>query len=411
VLGRHFLVIHELRIQVHFSPRDHEAHSPNMADSLALLCYAESPAETDSMVRELERIGYQAKICTVPSVDDLQMRLSRPDDWHLVVVRRSSEIESVTNILAMIRELAPDLPCILQVAEGDETAIAAGCRPAGPELWSVGQPQLFGPLVARAIERGKLRRRVAELEDALQRTRRLDSVGTLAGAMAHELNNLLTPIMIAAELLEEDEPDSKNQGLLEGLMTSSRRAADAVKQLQRFIWGKESEIRELDVVEMMRELEKLLRFSLPKSIKLEVTVPRTPCSIKGEPAELFQVIMALAANAREAMSEGGKLTVRCEQVTYVTNPETAAQGLFPGDYVRILVSDTGPGMPPEVLARAGEPFFTTRPVGCGLGLGLATSRMLVARHGGVLHVESAAGEGTRVAVHFPAQLSTTAQST
>jgi signal transduction histidine kinase len=377
-----------------------------MADSLAILSFSKASGSSHSIVRDLEPMGYRAVVREVSSVAQLRDRLAESGPWDLAIIDWVEPGDTGLEVVSVVRRVAPTLPCILRIGNLDVLPPLDYRQPGSPELCPAGLPQLLGPMVARALERAELRRRAAEQNEMLERTRRLDSVGSLAGPMAHELNNLLTPILIAAELLAEDEEQEENRGLLDGLLASSRRAADAVRQLQMFIWGKVSEDRELDLKETMQQLMPLLRFSLPKTIKLEMTVPDDLWAIDGVPAEIFQIMMALAANAREAMAEGGTLAVECEHVVLADTALVGSVQLTPGDYVRILVRDTGTGMPADVLARAGEPFFSTKSNSTGLGLGLATCRELVTRHGGALRIDSTEGKETRVSIYFPANHST-----
>lgn len=374
-----------------------------MADRMAILFFSKSPESSRGIVRDLESAGHPAVVTEASSVDQLREQLDSSERWDLLVIDWPEMTGSEREIVDLVRQRAPSLPCILRVNEDDGLPPFDFHQPGSPDLWPANLPQSLGPIVARALERSELRRLVSQQQEMIQRSRRLDCVASLAGPMAHELNNLLTPIMIAAEMLAEDERGGENQGLLDGLVESSRRAAEAVRQLQMFIWGKVTEAREMDMAETMRRLEQLLRFSLPKTIQLRMMLPDVPWTIAGDPAEIFQVMMALAANARDAMPDGGALTVECENVVIEEATRSDGTAPAPGRYVRILVADTGTGMPAEVLARAGEPYFSTKSnaKGMGLGLGLATCQGLVTRRGGAFQIESTEGEGTRVSVFLP----------
>jgi signal transduction histidine kinase len=396
------------KLVLRFECDDSDPFSPGqrlMVVPLAVLLFADSDEVAEPIVRELERVGFRPEALRVTTADDLKMQLS-VRKWQLVVAEETVKNVAGRQALELVNEMAPGLARVLVVEQLDGERTAAFSRPEMPQLLPKNMLHLAGPTVARALDGGELQQRLMDRDAELRRTRRLDSIGSLAGAMAHDLNNLLTPILIAAELLSEDAEEGANKPLCDGLLTSSRRAADLVKNLQSFIWGRSPEFREVRPQDILDELQQLMQFTLPRTITRQVDLAPDLQPILGEPSQLVQVLMSLIANAREAMPDGGDLTVRGENVELRWQDLSAMPGLSPGPYIQLEVTDSGHGMDPETLARAGEPFFTTKPPERGLGLGLASSREIVARHGGAMKLASEAGQGTRVSLFFPALILT-----
>ena len=240
-----------------------------------------------------------------------------------------------------------------------------------------------------------------ELEAQFLRTQRLNTIGTLAGGMAHDLNNALAPILMGAQLLRRKATDDESRQLLGMMETSTHRGADMVRQVLLFARGRGGEFERLEVGALVKELEKMVRETFPKNISLESFLPRDLWSVRGNLTQLYQVLLNLCVNARDAMPEGGKLSFVADNVELdAAEAATIPEGQ-PGQYLSLLVSDTGTGMPPEVRAKIFEPFFTTKGEGRGTGMGLATVLRIVKSHGGFLRVESEAGQGTTFEVFLP----------
>ncbi len=229
------------------------------------------------------------------------------------------------------------------------------------------------------------------------RSQRMESIGTLAGGIAHDLNNVLTPVLMSIELLARDEPDAARRRVLASMESSVHRGAEMIRQVLSFARGAAGERQHLSMSVVLFEYLQFCRDSLPGSIELVAEVPDDLHAVVGDATQLLQVLVNLATNARDAMPEGGRLGVRAYNGG--RDPGSDRSG---GVSVVVEVSDTGSGMTEEVLARAFEPFFTTKSVGQGTGLGLATSRGIVVEHGGRLEVSSAPGRGSTFRVVLPA---------
>jgi two-component system cell cycle sensor histidine kinase/response regulator CckA len=246
-----------------------------------------------------------------------------------------------------------------------------------------------------------------QLEAKFLRAQRMESIGILAGGIAHDLNNVLAPILMVGQLLRMQNPETEAVELLDMLEKSATHGADLIKQILAFARGIEGEHIQVQVGHLIREIQKMLKETLPRSIKVEVQVPKDLWTIKAVPTHLSQVLMNLCVNARDAMPNGGKLTVSAANLivdeTYLQLHAEAQRGA----YVVITVSDTGSGIPPEVMQRIYDPFFTTKEPGKGTGLGLSTVKGIVKNHGGFIHVYSEVGQGSNFKTYFPAFSSST----
>jgi two-component system cell cycle sensor histidine kinase/response regulator CckA len=245
-------------------------------------------------------------------------------------------------------------------------------------------------------------------EARLLRAQRLESIGALASGIAHDLNNILAPIMMSAPMLRWNLPAHDSEEILTSIETSAQRGAELVKQLLLFGRGMESKRSTTDLKHLIRELLQMVRETFPKGITVEARVSPELWTVEGDATQLHQVLLNLCVNARDAMPNGGKLTLLAENLRLTQN--AAQQGGEPGvgDYVRLRVRDTGTGIPPEVVERIFDPFFTTKEAGCGTGLGLSTALGIVKKHGGFLDVQSQVDEGSTFSIHLPATPGVTA---
>ncbi len=239
------------------------------------------------------------------------------------------------------------------------------------------------------------------LESQLRRAQRMESIGTLAGGVAHDLNNALAPILMASALLRLALPDSATEDLdlIEG---GARRGAALVKQLLNFARGIEGHRLRVDLRPLLTEMELMIRSTLPKNIELRLDCPQDLPAILGDVTQLHQVILNLSVNARDAMPEGGTLSLEVHRTDVDNTWENEALEVVPGPYVVVQVTDTGTGIPPEIVDRIFDPFFTTKGQDKGTGLGLATTLGIVKGHAGFIRVYSVPGEGSTFRIYLPA---------
>lgn len=239
-------------------------------------------------------------------------------------------------------------------------------------------------------------------EAQVRTAQRLESVGRLAGGIAHELNNSLTPLRLGVDYLLSGDVDPAQRSLLETLRAGVQRAAELVQRVQSFARGGGGIRRPLELGALLGDLEKMLRQSLPTSIALEVVAAPGLWTVVGDGEQLSQTLHSLAVNARDAMPQGGRLSVRADNCDLTAAAVHHAEAR-PGRYVRLAVADTGAGMTPEVRQRLFDPFFTTKEIGQGNGLGLAAVHGIVKAHGGFIEVVGADGTGTTFEVYLPAE--------
>jgi nitrogen-specific signal transduction histidine kinase/ActR/RegA family two-component response regulator len=241
------------------------------------------------------------------------------------------------------------------------------------------------------------------LEAQYLRAQRMESIGTLAGGIAHDLNNVLAPIMMSIELLKMREQDARRLSILSTIEGSAQRGADMVRQVLSYAGGVEGQQLQVQTAHLLREIEKIANETFLKNIQVRCGVPSGLWVVKGDPTQLHQVLLNLCVNARDAMPNGGTLTLAVSNI--MLDEQYAGMNIEakPGPHVLIVVGDSGTGMPPEVIERIFEPFFTTKDLGKGTGLGLSTSMAIIKSHGGFVRVESTVGTGTQFHVFLPAQ--------
>ena len=242
-----------------------------------------------------------------------------------------------------------------------------------------------------------------KLETQLLRTQRLESIGTLAGGIAHDLNKVLTPILMSVQLLEKKLQDSQYIQLLKTLENNAQRGAGLIKQLLSFARGIEGQRTLIQTKYLIAEIEQVIRETFPKSIKLNIDIPSNLSYVYGDATQLHQVLMNLVVNARDAMPKGGKLNISAENL--LIDECYAQMNVYAktGAYIVVTVADTGVGMHPEIQERIFEPFFTTKEVGKGTGLGLSTALGIVKNHGGFVNVYSKLNKGTILKIYLPIQ--------
>jgi PAS domain S-box-containing protein len=275
----------------------------------------------------------------------------------------------------------------------------AGARLIVAARWTLIHDADGTPDVVLAINTDITEQRRTQLQ--LVRAQRLESIGTLAGGVAHDLNNMLSPILLAAELLRDGEVDADRHELISTILNSARRGADLVAQLLSFARGVDGERRPVDVAELLHAMHSIVRETFPKNIAVRVETADALDPVTGDRTQIQQVLLNLCVNARDAMPEGGNIVISASTVELDGQYVVATDGAGPGRYVVIEVEDDGQGMPVDVVDRVFEPFFTTKEPGSGTGLGLSVSAGIVQSHGGFIRAYSELGSGSRFRVYLP----------
>ena len=249
------------------------------------------------------------------------------------------------------------------------------------------------------------------LELEFFRAQRIESIGALAGGMAHDLNNALAPVLMGLQLLQKQRADEETQRMLSVMEANTHRGADMVKQVLLFSRGSDSEKEALSLGDLVREMERIVRQTFPKAINIAALVPTDLWPVFGNATQLHQVLLNLCVNARDAMPRGGELTLAADNVELSAGEAAQIPNGAVGRFVLLIISDTGSGIPPEILPRIFEPFFTTKPAGQGTGLGLSTLVRIVSQHHGFLNVRSEPGRGTTFEIYLPCATSVPAAET
>lgn len=283
--------------------------------------------------------------------------------------------------------------------------------PNGEIRWIAVKSSLFHDLTGKPMRMIGLHMDITEkkqLEAQFLRAQRLESLGTLASGIAHDLNNILSPILMGAQLLPLKFPDVNDQTrqMIKTIETSAQRGAGLVKQILSFARGVEGKRVSLQMSHLLLEIRKIIQQTLPKSIDIHTDISPDLWMILGDVTQMHQVFMNLCVNARDAMPEGGVLQISAENLLLDEQYARMHLDAHMGPYVVVTVTDTGTGIPSHILHRIFDPFFTTKDVGKGTGLGLSAVLGIVKSHGGFVDVQSEVNQGSIFKVYLPASPST-----
>jgi PAS domain S-box-containing protein len=245
-----------------------------------------------------------------------------------------------------------------------------------------------------------------KLEQQFLRAQRMESIGTLAGGIAHDLNNVLAPILMSIELLRLELERQEKDEILDTIESSARRGAEMVGQVLSFARGVEGRRLSVQVKHLVRDVAKITSETFPRNIEIRTEIPSNLPLVLGDPTQIHQVLLNLSVNARDAMPRGGTLTFSAQSLVLDDQYAGLSPEAKPGRHVLIQVEDTGTGIAPEILEKIFDPFFTTKEPGKGTGLGLSTSLAIVRSHGGFIRAYSEPGTGSRFRVYLPSTEST-----
>ncbi len=302
----------------------------------------------------------------------------------------------------------------VKTGQGLDTEFRITC-PNGEIRWIAVKSSLFHDQAGKPLRMIGIHMDITEkkqLEAQFLRAQRLESLGTLASGIAHDLNNILTPILGVAQLLPLKLPNlnEQNQRMLQTLETSARRGAELIRQILSFARGVEGKRVSLQINHLLLEIEKIIQQTLPKSIDIHTDSPPNLWIISGDATQLHQILMNLCVNARDAMPNGGTLQISAENLLIDEQYAKMHLDASVGSYVVVTVADTGTGIPEDILHRIFDPFFTTKEVGKGTGLGLSAVLGIVKSHGGFVDVQSQVNKGSQFKVFLPACQSTLSQT-
>lgn len=240
------------------------------------------------------------------------------------------------------------------------------------------------------------------LQEQFLRVQRMEAIGTLASGLAHDLNNILAPMLMAAGLLKMKLTAPGDQKIVAMIESGAQRGTGIIRQLLTFGRGLEGARTSVQIRHLIKDITHIVQETFPRNIEFEYSAPATLWPVQADFTQLHQVLLNLSVNARDAMPQGGRLNLAAENVRLEEGSAALASTAVPGPYVRLTLTDTGEGIPPAIINRIFDPFFTTKPVGKGTGLGLSSVLSIVKNHDGFLKVASEPGKGTTFDIYLPA---------
>ena len=351
---------------------------------------------------QLEKLGFQVYGMVASGEEALRQITGKKPDLVLMDIKLKGTMDGV-EAAALLRNQFK-LPVVYLTAYADETTLerAKATEPFGYLVKPFTHRDLR-VTIELALSKHRLVVERQELESKQRQLQKMESLGTLAGGIAHDLNNLLAALLGNAELAMAKIPSaSKAQFNLQEILTAGNRGKELVKQILSFCRKVEPRPQPIQLAVVIEETLRLLRATIPTSIAIRTHLDPGLRPILGDSTQIQQVLLNLCTNAEYAMREkGGLLEVRLEITDVQTKAGTFGPQLKPGKYQRITVRDTGSGIRPEVLENIFEPFFTTKDIGEGTGMGLAVAQGLISNHGGGIDVESTPGHGSLFSIYFP----------
>jgi DNA-binding response OmpR family regulator len=295
-----------------------------------------------------------------------------------------------------------EVPVVLVTALDDQAARLTGIEAGADDFISKPFNRTELRARVRTITRLNRYRRLTETQQQLLHSQRLENVGMLAAGIAHDINNALLPIILSGPVMRSYVKDPGGLRLLGIVESCAERGSGLVRQLLSFARGTGDKRELLQARHILKELDELVQSTFPKSIRVRALLPAELWPIKANPTQIHQVFLNLCVNARDAMPQGGDLTITAENRTLDATAAAAIADGRSGSFLTVEVRDTGTGIPPDVLAKIWEPFFSTKEKGRGTGLGLSTVRGIVNQHAGFVTVQTQAGRGTAFTVYLPA---------
>jgi len=376
-------------------PPDGGARGP-----LRLLMVEDDENDAELLLAELQRLGYEVASERVETREAMAEALER--DWDLIVSDYSLPQFDGSSALRLCREHNVELPFIIVSGTVAEEDAVESMRQGADDFITKGRLARLGPAIVRSLrERGERRARKAA-ESRLVQAQKIEAIGQLAGGVAHDFNNLLGVIVGYGEMIVKAMPlGDRQRGRAEQILHAAHRGAALTRQLLAFSRQQPLEARVLELATVVSNAETLLRRLIGEDIEIVTISDHSLGRIRADPTQIEQVVMNLAINARDAMPDGGRLTIETANVDLDEGYALSHPDVQAGPYVLLAVSDNGTGMSAETLSHVYEPFFTTKEAGRGTGLGLATVYGIVRQSGGHLAVYSEVGHGTSFKIYLP----------
>ncbi len=372
-----------------------------MERDVRILILEDSLLDAELLQRELRRAGVCRTFCCVDTRDEFLRML---DEFQPDLVLSDYTMPSFDGLSALkfLREKQPEVPFIFVSGSiGEERAIEA-LKLGATDYVLKDQLLRLLPAVRRALRDAQERHERASLEEQLRRAQKMEAIGRLAGGVAHDFNNLLVAILGYADILRSTlEPADPRGRPVAEILKAGERAASLTRQLLAFSRRQVLERTDLDLNAVVRDVKAMLERLIGEDVVLRTRLEAGLPTVLADRGQTEQVLMNLAVNARDAMPQGGDLTIETRAVRIEMPLAGLPTPIGPGHYVRLAVEDVGAGMTDEVKSHLFEPFFTTKEQGKGTGLGLSTVYGIVTQSGGGVRVESKPGAGSRFEVYLP----------
>ena len=374
-----------------------------MAQTLRVLVVEDNERDAALLLRELKR-GYEIEFERVETEPAMVAALASRV-WDMIISDYSMPRFSALEALAVLHRTELDLPFLIVSGTIGEEAAVDAMRAGAHDFLPKGNYTRLLPAIARELREAQIRARHRTIEHRLRQAQKMEAMGQLTGGVAHDFNNLLGVIVGNIDLLmDQVRGNPAQQELAEAALSSAMRGAELTKRLLAFSRQQPLATKVIDLNRRLPDMITVLQRTLGESIRITPLLASGLWPARADPSQLADALLNLAINARDAMPEGGTLTIETAN-THVDEHQAALHSeLRPGNYVTLSVTDTGTGMPPDVIERAIEPFFTTKEPGKGTGLGLSMIYGFAKQSGGHLSIYSEVGIGTTVRLYLPREV-------
>jgi signal transduction histidine kinase len=367
---------------------------------LRILLIEDQENDAELLLAEVKRLGYDVMSERVQTSEEMANALDR--EWDLIISDYSLPQFDGPSALELCRQRNVQLPFIIVSGTVSEEDAVESMRLGADDFISKGRLARLGPAILRSLRERAERRALKTAEERLLQAQKIEAIGHLAGGVAHDFNNLLGVIVGYGEMLFKAlPPGDRQRDRVEQILEAASRGAALTRQLLTFSRQQPMEARVLELATAVRNVERMLGRLIGENIEIVTVSDHRGGRVRADPTQIEQVVMNLAINARDAMPQGGRLTIETSNADLDAGHALSHPNAKPGPYVLLVISDNGSGMSAETLGHIYEPFFTTKEAGRGTGLGLATVYGIVRQSGGHLAVYSEVGHGTSFKVYLP----------
>jgi signal transduction histidine kinase len=371
-----------------------------MTTPLRILVVEDSENDAELLLRELRHGGFDPSSVRVETPEAMQAALEEP--WDVVISDWAMPHFSARQALSVLQESGRDLPFLIVSGTVGEEAAVAALHSGAHDFMSKGRLARLIPAIEREMREAAVRAERQVIEGRLRQMQKMEAMGQLTGGIAHDFNNLLGIIIGSSELLLETlESGGQQAELANDILASAVHGADLTHRLLAFARQQPLAARVVELNGQLPRIVAILQRTLGEAISITMKLGELLWETRVDPSQVEDALLNLAINARDAMPDGGTLTIETANVQLDTHYAALHPEVTPGDYVMLALTDTGTGMPPEIVERAMEPFFSTKEPGKGTGLGLAMIYGFAKQSGGHLSIYSEVGVGTTIRLYLP----------